>query len=288
MIKISFYTVLALLAFAANSVLCRLALASDAIDAFSFTSIRLLSGIVVLVVLSKIIHPTEVATVKGGWRASILLFTYALTFSFAYITLETGTGALILFATVQIVMIMAGLLSGDKLHRIEWLGLVVAFAGFVYLVMPGLATPSLLGFILMSISGIAWSFYTILGKGSINPLLDTTYYFIRTLPFVIILMLITIPYAAVSPTGILLAVLSGGIASGIGYTIWYLALGGLSTTQAAVVQVLVPVIAALGGVLFAHESFSGRLVFSLMIILGGVLMVVLGKRYFSLSLSRKT
>jgi len=157
---------------------------------------------------------------------------YAVTFSFAYILLDTGTGALVLFGAVQITMILAGLLAGNKLHYFEWLGVIAAFSGFVYLVMPSLTTPSLISFILMSVAGISWGFYTLAGKGSENPLSDTAYNFLRTLPLVIILIVVTYQKASLSQKGILLAVLSGGIASGLGYTIWYMALGGLSSIQA--------------------------------------------------------
>ncbi len=286
--KIVLYTVLALLAFAGNSILCRLALGNDVIDAGSFTAIRLLSGIIVLVILMKVTQTRSTVASRGSWRASFMLFLYAVTFSYAYISLETGVGALILFGSVQITMILVGLLSGNKLHYFEWLGVIAAFSGFIYLVMPGVTAPSLIGFILMSLAGVAWGFYTLAGRGSVNPLCDTTFNFLRTLPLVIILVVITIQYANISQKGIFFAVLSGGVASGIGYTIWYTALGGLSAIQAAVVQLLVPVIAAVGGVVFADEIFSFRLVLSSIIILGGILAVILGRHYSDQKASHKT
>ena len=277
--KIALCTTLALLAFAGNSILCRLALGDGAIDAASFTGIRLLSGIIVLAVILKITPTSGVSTSKGSWKASFMLFLYAITFSFAYISLETGVGALILFGSVQITMILVGLFSGNKLHYSEWLGVIVAFSGFVYLVLPDLTTPSLIGFILMSVAGVAWGFYTLAGKGTKNPLSDTAYNFIRTLPLVLILTAITFQYAALSQKGILLAVLSGGIASGVGYTIWYIALGGLSTIQAAVLQLLVPVIATIGGVFFANEIFTLRLALSSLMVLGGIMAMIIGRYY---------
>lgn len=277
--KIIVCTTLALFAFAGNSILCRLALGEDAIDAASFTTIRLLSGIIVLAIILKMTNASRAATTKGNWKASFMLFLYAVTFSFAYISLDTGTGALVLFGTVQITMILAGLLGGNKLHYSEWLGVITAFSGLVYLVMPSLTAPSLIGFILMSVAGVAWGLYTLAGKGSKNPLSDTTYNFLRTLPLVIILIAVTYQNSSLSQKGILLAVLSGGIASGLGYTIWYMALGGLSSIQAAVFQLLVPVIAATGGVLFANEIFSLRLALSSVMILGGIMVVILGKYY---------
>jgi len=286
--KIVLYTALALLAFACNSILCRLALGEDAIDAGSFTAVRLLSGIIVLATLMKVTQARSSITSRGSWRASFMLFIYAVTFSYAYISLETGVGALILFGSVQITMILVSLFSGNKLHYFEWLGVIAAFSGFVYLVMPGVTAPSLIGFILMSLAGVAWGFYTLAGKGSVSPLCDTTFNFLRTLPLVIILVVVIIQYANMSQKGILLAVLSGGVASGIGYTIWYTALGGLSVIQAAVVQLLVPVIAAVGGVVFADEIFSFRLVLSSIMILGGILAVILGRHYSNQKASTKT
>ena len=275
--RIVFYTTLALFAFAGNSILCRLALGENTVDASSFTSIRLVSGVVVLAIILKLAQPGRSSKTKGSWKASGMLFLYAITFSYAYISLETGTGALILFATVQITMIAVNLASGNRLDRIEWLGITIAFFGFIYLVAPGVSAPSPIGLVLMSVAGIAWGLYTLAGRGSENPLGDTTFNFIRTLPMVLILVAVTFPFANLSITGVLLAILSGGIASGIGYSIWYMALGGLSATQAAVVQLIVPVIAALGGVLFANEPVHLRLVVASIMILGGVLTVTMAK-----------
>jgi len=237
--KTVLFTSLALLAFAGNSILCRLALGDQAIDAASFTWIRLLSGVLFLIVILKIVNRPDVSVSKGSWKASFMLFVYAICFSLAYISLDTGMGALILFAAVQVTIIMIGLLSGNRLYFIEWLGTVVAFLGFIYLVLPGLSAPPLIGFILMSIAGVAWGFYTLAGKGSKYPLSDTTYNFIRTLPFVVVLVLITIQNSNLTSEGIVLAIISGGITSGIGYTVWYVALNGLSAIQAAVLQLLV-------------------------------------------------
>lgn len=279
--KTLLYTTLALLAFAGNSVLCRLALGENTIDAASFTSIRLMAGIVVLVLILSAKKAKETTLSKGSWKAAFMLFLYAVAFSFAYVSLDTGVGALILFGAVQITMIVMGIIQGNRLHKLEWLGVIVAFSGFVYLVMPSLGTPSLLGFSLMTAAGIAWGFYTLFGKGSESPLNDTAYNFFRTLPFVAILIAATFQQADLTQKGIVLAVLSGGIASGVGYTIWYMALRGLSTTQAAVVQLLVPVIAAVGGVIFAHEAISPRLIISSLTVLGGILAVVLSRHYSS-------
>ena len=280
LIKTITFTMLALFAFAANSVLCRLALGERTIDASSFTAIRLLSGAIVLLVILQFSGKKNNSSTKGSWLATIMLFAYAAPFSFAYITLDTGTGALILFGAVQITMILLSLISGNKLHVTEWMGVTIAFIGFVYLVLPGVSTPSVTGFALMTTAGVAWGIYTLKGRSSVNPLADTAYNFARSIPLVIILALIAYQTAHISSKGVLLAILSGVIASGIGYTIWYTALGGLSATQAAVVQLSVPVIAALGGVIFVSERISLRLALSALLILGGILMVVFGKYYF--------
>lgn len=278
-IRTTVFTALALVAFAANSVLCRLALGGKAIDAPSFTSIRLLSGALVLLVILGVTKRNGSAT-KDSWSATLMLFSYALTFSFAFITLDTATGALILFSSVQITMILLSLIAGNRLHVIEWLGVAVAFLGFLYLVLPGVTRPSVTGFLLMTLAGISWAVYTLKGRGSVNPLSDTAYNFARSIPLVLALVALTYQKAQLSAEGILLAAISGGLTSGIGYTIWYTALGGLSATQAAVVQLSVPVIAALGGVILVAEQLSLRLMIAASLILGGILMVILGRRYW--------
>lgn len=286
-IKIIASTVFALFAFAANSVFCRLALGDEAIDATSFTSVRLFSGIIILFILMQFTSHVSIpqgslkANANGSWLAAIMLFTYAVTFSFGYISLDTGTGALILFGAVQITMILFNVISGSRLHYSEWLGLTCAFIGFVYLILPSITTPSLTGFILMSVSGMAWAFYTLLGRKSKHALSDTAFNFLRTSPFILILVLLSFNNLHISSTGFLLAVLSGAIASGIGYFVWYIALSGLSVTQAAVLQLFVPIIAALGGVVFTSESITLRLIESSILVLGGILLVILGRYYFT-------
>jgi len=267
------------MAFAANSVLCRLALSKKAIDPASFTGIRLLSGALVLMLLIFMLNRKKTAVVKGSWMSGTILFIYAVTFSFAYISLDTGTGALILFAAVQITMITYALFSGKKMTSIEWMGVLLAFAGFVYLILPGVTAPSLSGFLLMTLSGVGWGSYTIRGKDSPNPLEATAYNFLRTLPMVAILLLFSLKNIQATQEGIVLAILSGAITSGIGYTIWYLALRGLSAIQASVVQLMVPVIAALGGVIFLSEMIHLRLTISALLILGGIGLVVLVKKH---------
>ncbi|NRA54203.1 MAG: DMT family transporter [Gammaproteobacteria bacterium] len=297
--KVPICASLALLAFAGNSILCRLALGQNTIDAASFTIIRLLSGSLMLALLllftrgnraqlktgvdtnistnTSSTH-TSSAKSKGSWLAALMLFVYATAFSYGYISLDTGTGALILFGAVQLTMILFSVFSGQKLQLGQWAGLVCAFAGFIYLVADSLATPSLLGFMLMTISGIGWAIYTLLGKGSSNPLADTSYNFILTTPLVLLLLLWLYPAGYWSVNGVLLAVISGTLTSGLGYALWYVALGGLAITQAAVIQLLVPIIAAIGGVIFAGEALSLRLVISSLLVLGGIALVIFAKK----------
>jgi drug/metabolite transporter (DMT)-like permease len=277
-------TIFALVAFAGNSVLCRLALGENTIDAASFTVIRLLSGIVTLLIVTFIVS-TKSSTnepltySKGSWSAACLLFIYALAFSYGYITLDTGTGALILFGAVQITMIIISVIKGNKLHYCEWGGLGVAFFGFGYLMLPSFTTPSLTGFILMTISGAAWGGYTLVGRTSKQPLFDTAFNFLRTFPLLVVVVLFTFDDFSVTSFGVLLAVLSGALASGVGYAVWYIALKGLTVTQAAVVQLFVPVIATIGGVIFTQELLTLRLIEASGLILGGIFMVIIGRRY---------
>jgi drug/metabolite transporter (DMT)-like permease len=273
------FTSLSLIAFAANSVLCRLALAENPIDAAGFTIIRLLSGAIVLLLIINLSKKDVNKYDKGSWAGGLMLFLYAVAFSFAYVSLDTGTGALILFGAVQITMIFWSVLKGNRLHLFEWAGAIIAFGGFVYLVLPGVTAPSLIGFILMTTSGIAWGIYSIIGRSLKNPIYDTAYNFIKTIPFIIILLIIFINHIHYSFEGILLAIISGGITSGIGYILWYIALGGLTATQAAVVQLLVPVIAAFGGVIFISESVNFRLIISAIFVFGGILLVTYGRNY---------
>ncbi|MDO6564587.1 DMT family transporter [Amphritea sp. 1_MG-2023] len=279
------YTAFALIAFAGNSVLCRLALVDEGLDAGSFTLIRLLSGIIVLLILWYLTQGRRAQSdrqrSRGSWPAALMLFIYALGFSYAYISLDTGTGALILFGAVQITMVLVSLLRGTRLLGVEWFGLVLAFCGFVYLMLPVLNTPSLWGFIIMTLAGIAWGIYTLVGRGSVNPLSDTFHNFFKTLPLIIVTLIILLLLDDISLTvdGVLLAMVSGGIASGIGYAVWYRALRGLSAVQAAALQLLVPVIAALGGVIFANDMITLRLLIAALLVLGGIFLIVAGRYY---------
>ncbi|WP_394180203.1 DMT family transporter [Marinomonas posidonica] len=277
---------LALMAFAANSVLNRLALADGLIDPGSFTLWRLLSGAITLILLC-LIHRLVKGRVtlssmmqEGSWASATALFVYAVGFSYAYITLSTGVGALILFAAVQLTLIGFAIYFGQTLGRLEWFGLVLAFSGFVYLVLPTLTSPSLTGFVLMTLAGVAWGLYTWRGKNSRFPLFATASNFVRTLPMLVILLVLVNLFGVLQSRvdGILLAVLSGAVMSGLGYALWYAVLPLISASMAAVLQLLVPIIATFGGVVFAAENISLHLVSASAIVLGGVLLVILGRK----------
>jgi drug/metabolite transporter (DMT)-like permease len=274
---IPIYTTLAMIAFASNSLLNRLALGRASIDAVSYTSIRLIAGALVLVLIAQLQRSNGQAKVRGSWLSAAMLFLYAITFSFAYLSLSAGTGALILFGTVQVTMILAALRSGERPPGIVWLGIVLAFGGLLYLIMPGLRAPSPLGSALMMTAGIAWGIYSLRGRGSQSPLTDTAGNFLYAVPFILAIRLLTVQDIQLSSRGIFLAALSGAISSGVGYAIWYAALRGLTSTRAAIVQLSVPVLAAWGGVIFLAEDISIRLILAGALILGGIALAVTGR-----------
>ena len=268
--KVFALTAFALVAFAFNSILCRMALATGEIDAASFTVIRLISGAVTLAALLFAKGKTRKISANGNWLSGFLLFAYAIAFSFAYLGLTTGTGALILFGCVQLTMFGVSLQRAVRPGILEWIGLVVAFGGLVYLVLPGLAAPPLFNALLMATAGIAWGFYTLRGKGSDDPLADTAGNFLRSAPMVLAVGAIYVSSVQVSTRGLILAIVSGAVASGIGYSAWYAALNHLSSTRAAVLQLSVPVIAAIGGIIILAEQASVRLTVAAVLILGGI------------------
>lgn len=275
-LRIVWLTAVSLVAFAANSLLCRLALGAATIDAASFSTVRLLSGAVMLMLLSRLSGRRTVET-QGSWRSGAALSLYAITFSFAYVLLSTGTGALILFGSVQATMIIAGLVSGERPTALEWLGLLIALAGLVYLVIPGVSSPSLAGAALMAAAGFFWGVYSLQSRGAGNPIRMTTGNFIRAVPLAMAASMIMFPMVHLSLSGVLIAALSGGVASGLGYVVWYAALRGMTSSLAATVQLVVPFLAATGGVLFLSETVSTRLVLSGCGILGGVGLAIAGR-----------
>lgn len=275
--RIALLTAVAMAAFAANSILARLALGSGAIDAASYTGIRLMAGAVVLglLVMLRGNHRWRALAGLGTWRQAAALLGYALAFSLAYLLLGASVGALILFTSVQIGMVARAILVGDRPGLFEWLGLGLAGSAFVYLVSPGLAAPDPLGALLMVIAGLCWAAYSLLGRGSSQPLADTAGNFLRCLPAAVLLLGAGLAFNVPRLDGVVYAVASGAIASGLGYAVWYAALPSLSRTRAAVVQLSVPVIAAFGAVLFIGEAMTPRLVLSSVLILGGIALATL-------------
>lgn len=268
-------TLLALVAFAGNSVLCRLALAHTAIDPASFSSIRLASGAVTLWLIVRCRGRSS--ELSGSWLSAGALFVYAATFSFAYITLPTGAGALLLFGAVQATMIGAGLWAGERMSSGQWGGLIVALGGLVALMLPGLSSPPFGGSVLMLTAGAAWGIYSLQGRRSDDAAGATAGNFLRTLPLTGLLSVAAAPWAQMDELGIAYAVLSGALASGVGYAVWYSALRGLTATRAATVQLTVPVLAALGGMAFLSEPITVRFVMAATAVLGGIALVLLAR-----------
>jgi drug/metabolite transporter (DMT)-like permease len=265
-------TVFAMLAFAGNSLLCRMALKYTSIDAASFSSLRLLSGALVLWLIVRLRGETN--TKAGSWSAAMALFAYAACFASAYVSLPTGTGALLLFGSVQITMIGYGLWTGERLRRLQSIGLFLALAGLIGLLLPGLTKPPLQGSLLMLVAGMAWGIYSLLGKGVANPTQVTASNFLRAVPFAMGLSAITYSQMTLDLPGVGYAITSGAIASGIGYAIWYRALPHLQATQAATVQLSVPILAAVGAILFLHEPMTLRLAVAAFAVLSGIALVI--------------
>lgn len=274
--SVAAFTVAALIAFASNSLLCRLALRTGSIDPAGFTLVRLVSGAVVLATLSRV-SAGRGALHSGSWASAAALFAYAIAFSFAYISLDAGVGALLLFGSVQATMLVVAIRAGDRPTPAEWIGLGLAIVGLVTLTAPGLTAPPPLSAGLMIAAGVAWGVYTLRGKKTSNPLVTTSANFVRSVPMVAAAWLLVLFWREPSftPTGVGLAVASGGLASGIGYAIWYRALPSLTSTRAAVVQLAVPVIAAAGGVMLLGERLTLRLIGAAALILGGIALAVL-------------
>ncbi len=262
-----------MIAFAANSLLCRLALRSELIDAASFATVRVVAGAVALGV---VLLPRWRARgrPRANWPSAAMLFTYLVFFSFAYLSLSAGTGALILFGAVQLTMFAAALRAGERLAPSAWLGLLMAVAGLVYLVAPGVTAPDPQGAALMAIAGVAWGLYSLRGRGTTAPLESTASNFLHAVPFVLVVSLLFANRLSLSPMGIVFAIASGAIASGAGYAVWYAALRGLTAGRAATVQLSVPVLAALGGAVFLSERVTLRLVVASAVTLGGVAIVI--------------
>lgn len=276
MIKIIAYTTFALVAFAFNSILCRMALRGGEADAAGFTAVRLVSGAVALIVLSYFFSESK-SLKRGNWFSAFFLFAYAICFSFAYIGLTAATGALLLFSSVQFTMIAVALIRGERPTAVEWVGLLIALGGLIFLLLPGLTSPPPLQSALMAAAGMSWGFYTLRGKGSSDPLGDTTGNFTRSVPMIVIAAIPFLAQIHLSTRGIVLAILSGAVTSGVGYAVWYAALKHHTATRAAVLQLSVPVITAFAGVLLLSEVMTQRLLIAAAFILGGIGLTIAGR-----------
>lgn len=274
--RVAALTSLAMIAFAGNSLLCRLALKHTSMDAASFTSIRIVSGALALWLIVMVRGGARGAS--GSWPSAAALFTYAAGFSFAYLSLSAGTGALLLFGAVQVTMISYGLWAGERLRWRQTAGLILAFGGLVGLLLPGLSAPPLQGSILMLAAGVAWGVYSLRGKGIGDPIRVTGGNFLRAASFAAVLSAATLHWGALDAPGVGYAISSGALASGVGYAIWYTALRGLKATSAATVQLSVPVIAAVGGIIFLNEAVTLRLLVAAATILGGIALVIVENR----------
>ena len=269
-------TVITMIAFAANSILCREALRHTGIDAATFTLVRIVSGALMLTMLVRLRNSS--AGLGGNWISAVSLVLYAASFSFAYLSLPAGTGALILFGAVQSTMIGRGLMLGEHVRPIQVLGLALALVGLVLLVLPGLSAPPLLGAALMALAGLSWGVYSLRGRRETDALAANAGNFLRAVPIAALVCLPTLDSLSPTAWGLFYAVLSGALASGLGYALWYRTLPGLPATIAETVQLSVPVLTALSGTLILNEPLTMRLVLSSAAILGGIALVVSRKR----------
>lgn len=266
-------TALVMIAFAANSILCREALATKEINVAEFTAMRLVSGSIVLFFI--VYFKNKKVIIGGGWISAFALFGYATCFSFAYLRLSAGTGALLLFGSVQLTMFTWGLLKGERISKIKWLGILIALGGMIWFVMPGIESPPLLWAVIMMGSGLCWGVYSLCGRGVKNPIVSTAGNFIRTIPMIAIVYILTKESNSESTVkGWALAIVSGAIASGLGYALWYSVLPKLTALTSATIQLSVPIIASIGGVLFLSEAYTARLMVASILVLGGIYLFI--------------
>ena len=276
-VRLVAYTTLTMVAFAGNSLFCRIALKETSIDAASFTSIRLLSGALMLWLLMHWQRQAPLA--HGSWRSAIALFIYAVTLSFAYRSIDTGAGALMLFGAVQATMLIASFITGERMNVVQTIGFVAAIIGLVILVSPGVAAPSALDSLLMLASGIAWGVYSMFGRDQPNPAAATAGNFLRATPLTLALSLFALPWLKLDAQGVAYAVLSGTVTSALGYVLWYRVLQHMRVMTASTVQLSAPVIAAIGGILLLDEVLTRDLLIASLLILGGIWLVLrYGKR----------
>ncbi len=271
-VRIVLLTIVAMFAFAGNSLLCRVALKGTSIDPATFTTVRIVSAALALWIILRMRGESQ--RVGGNWLSAFALFAYAAAFSFAYVSLAAGTGALLLFGAVQATMIGYALARGERLRLLQWIGLACALAGLVGLVLPGVSAPPPFASLLMLGAGIAWGVYSLRGKRAADPTATTAGNFIRAVPFAAAISAGLIAHASVDGTGLLFAAISGALTSGVGYVIWYAALKHIPSATAATVQLSVPLIAAAGGIALLGEPLTARLALSALAILGGIALVV--------------
>lgn len=271
-LRLVFYTSLTMVAFAANSLLCRMALKETAIDAASFTTVRVLSAAAMLWLLMR--WQQQAPFRHGNWRSALALFIYAAALSFAYRTIDTGAGALMLFGAVQMTMIIAGFLAGERMSALQSLGVAAALSGLVILASPGVEAPSVLDSILMLASGIAWGVYSLLGRGLSDPAAATAGNFLRAAPLTLALSLLAVPWLQLDARGVSYAVLSGALTSGLGYVMWYRVLQHMRAMTASTIQLSAPVLATLAGIVLLGEALTRDLVVASLLILGGIWLML--------------
>jgi len=274
-LRLALLAALAMLAFAANSLLCREALATGEIGAATFTLVRIVAGAAVLGLILWVRF--GIRRVGGSWRAAAALFGYAAGFSYAYLSLSAATGALLLFGAVQLSMVGHGLRIGERFNRRQLVGVLAAAIGLVWFLLPGIESPPLTGALLMLGAGLCWGVYSLLGRGAGDPTIATAGNFIRAVPMALVLAVLLVAGEPASASGIGYAVASGALASGLGYAIWYAALPSLRATTAATIQLSVPILAALGGVALLGEPLSLRFALAALAVLGGIALFVLGR-----------
>jgi drug/metabolite transporter (DMT)-like permease len=271
-LRLALLTTLTMIAFAANSIFCRMALKQTSIDAASFTAVRLLAGATMLLLLMRLQNKAPLR--HGSWRSALALFIYAAALSFAYRSINTGAGALMLFGAVQATMILAGYLAGERMSALQTLGFVAALSGLVILVSPGVQAPSLLDSLIMLLSGVAWGMYSLWGSGQPDAAAATAGNFLRAVPLTLLLSLLASPWMTWDSHGVLYAVLSGALTSALGYVLWYKVLQQLRAMTASTIQLSAPLLAALGGIVLLGEAFTRDLLIASLLILGGIFLVV--------------
>jgi drug/metabolite transporter (DMT)-like permease len=274
-VRLVITTSIAMIAFAGNSLLCRVALTTTSIDAASFTTIRIVSGAITLYIL--ILLHRRIGSLGGNWLSAIALFGYAAGFSFAYFDLSAATGALLLFGAVQCTMIGYGLFKGERLNLMETTGVLIAIVGLIGLLLPGLTAPPIISAMMMLAAGVSWGIYSLRGRGVNDATHETAGNFVRAIPFALLASIVFLPSMQIDLPGTGYAVASGALASGLGYAIWYAVLPSMKATSAATVQLTVPALAAVGGVIFLSESVTLRLWLASAAILGGVAIYIFSK-----------